>query len=188
MHLRIARCLVGLLGCLVVSAVPRQLSAQREPPLWPGSRVRVTHSDTCCASPQVGSLVSVGPDSVVLRTERGADTARIALSRSAVKSVEQSWVTRSYGGRGAVLGALAGVGTGVATLVIGSRGCEEACIGALILAPYVVGGGAVVGALIGAAIGRSVRRDEWRRVRLPSRLGLTPGYDGGLALRLTLRF
>ncbi|MDQ3995546.1 MAG: hypothetical protein M3303_00850 [Gemmatimonadota bacterium] len=105
-----------------------------------------------------------------------------------MKSLEHSWVTRDYALRGGMLGLLAGAATGVATLAIASRDCEEDCIGALLLAPYVVGGGAIVGLLVGRAIGRSVHHEEWRRVPLPRRVGLAPGYDGGLAMRLTLRF
>jgi hypothetical protein len=184
---QILRCLIGLFACLVANAVPRQLAAQREPPLWPGSRVRVSHTDTCCASPQVGALVSVGPDSVVLRADNGADGARVTLSRSAVKSVEHSWVTRSYAGRGTALGVLAGVATAVAVLAIAAPDCQD-CYGILFIAPYVVGGGALIGGVIGWAIGRSMHSEEWRRVALPRRVGLAPGYDGRLAVRLTLRF
>lgn len=190
MHPQIARCVVGLLGCLVLSAAPRQLTAQREQRLWPGSRVRVSHTDACCASPQIGAFVSLGLDSVVLRTGRGTDSARIALPRSAVKLLEHSLGERNYSRRGAGLGVLGGIATGVATLFYLSRDCEEACFGALILAPYVVGGGAIVGLIVGDVIGRSVYREEWRPVPLPRRIGLAPGYDGGLAVRLglTLQF
>jgi hypothetical protein len=190
MHRRIARCLVGLCACLVANAVPRQLAAQWaqwEPPLRPGSLVRVSHTDPCCRSPQVGSLVSVGPDSVVIRARRGADTARIAMPRSAVKFLEHSWVTRSYGGRGTVLGVLAGVATGLAVLAITAPDCQD-CWGAVLLIPYVAAGGAILGGVIGWAIGRSVHTEEWRLVRLlPRRVGIAPDYDRGLAVRLTLR-
>jgi hypothetical protein len=187
MHPRIARGLVGLVGCLAANAVPRQLAAQWEPPLRPGSLVRVSHTDPCCRSPQVGALESVGLDSVVLRTRHGADESRIALARSAVKSLEHSWVTRSYSGRGTALGVLAGVATSVAALAIGAPDCVD-CYGVLFIAPYVIGGGALVGGVIGWAIGRAVHHEEWRRVPLPRRVGLAPGYDGGLAVRLTLPF
>jgi hypothetical protein len=190
MHTQNTRCLVGLFGCVMASAVPRQVAAQWEqwePPLRPGSLVRVSHTDPCCRSPQVGALVSVGPDSVVIRTRRGADTARIALPRSAVRFLEHSWVSRSYGGRGTALGVLAGVATGLAVLAITTEDCPD-CWGAVLAAPFYAGGGAIVGGVIGWAVGRSVHTEEWRLVPIPRTVGLAPGYDGGLALRLTLRF
>ncbi len=188
MHPQIARFVVGLLGCLALIALPQQLTAQRQQRLWPGSRVRVSHTDACCASPQIGAFVSLGVDSVVLRTERGTDSVRIAILRSAVKSFEHSLGERNYSRRGGGLGFLGGVATGIAVLAYLSRDCEEGCIGSIILAPYFAGGGALVGLIVGNLIGRSVYREVWRPVPLPRRVGLAPGSDGALAVRLTLSF
>jgi hypothetical protein len=167
MHPQIARRLAGLFGCLVLSAAPGQLTAQRVQHLWPGSRVRVSHTDACCASPQIGAFVSLGADSLILRSESGADSARIAIPRSAVKSFEHSLGERNYGRRGAGLGALGGIATGIAVLAYLSRPCEEGCeIGLAILAPYFAGGGALVGLIVGNLIGRSIIHEEWRPVPL----------------------
>jgi hypothetical protein len=162
-------CVAGLLGFLVLSATPGQLTAQRVQHLWPGSRVRVSHADACCASPQIGAFVSLGADSLILRSQSGADSARIAIPRSAVKSFEHSLGERDYRRRGTGLGFLGGVATGIATLAYVTRGCEnEECIGVLFIAPYFVGGGALIGLIAGNLIGRSVIREEWQS--LPLRL------------------
>jgi hypothetical protein len=174
---------------MMASAVPRQVNAQWEqwqPPLRPGSLVRVSHTGPCCRSAQVGTLVSIGPDSVVLRAKHGADTARIALPRSALKSFEHSWVTQSYGGRGAGLGALAGIATGLAVLEMIDEDCPD-CWGSVLVAPFFAATGAILGGVIGWSIGRSVHTEEWRRVPLPRSVGIAPGYDRGLAVRITLR-
>jgi NhaP-type Na+/H+ or K+/H+ antiporter len=69
---------------------------------------------------------------------------------------------------------VAGVAASVAALVVVTyRECEDIC-GTLLIAPYAVGGGAVVGALVGRLIGRSILRIEWRRVAVPIRLGVRP--------------
>ena len=166
MRSRIARCVAGLLGCLALSAAPEQLTAQRVQRLWPGSRVRVSHTDACCASPQVGALVSLRADSLVLRTERGTDSVQIALPRSAVKRFEHSLGERDYRRRGAGLGVVGGIAASIATLAYLSRDCEEGCIGTIILAPYFAGGGALIGLIVGNLIGRSVIHEEWRPVPL----------------------
>ena len=158
--------MAGLLGCLFLSAAPAQLTAQRVQHLWPGSRVRVSHTDACCASPQIGAFVSLRADSLVLRTERGTDSVRIAIPRSVVNRFEHSLGERDYRRRGAWLGLLGGVAASMGTLAYLAQDCEDGCIGAIILAPYFAGGGALIGLIAGDLIGRRVIHEEWRPVPL----------------------
>jgi len=105
-----------------------------------------------------------------------------------VVSLERGQEVGTHAGSGTVLGALAGIAAGGGVLAYIGGGCEDTgCLGWMLLAPYAIGGGAVVGGIVGRLIGRSVPRIEWRGVALPVRVGVGPSRDGGLRMRFTLR-
>jgi amino acid transporter len=73
----------SLIALLLLSAVPVSGGAQPPPPIEPGARVRLSHVDRCCTSPQVGALLSISADSVVGRADRTTRiTARASRSSS----------------------------------------------------------------------------------------------------------
>jgi hypothetical protein len=176
------------LGAAPSTAVPHPAGAQPAPPIGPGARVRVSHTDRCCASPQVGALVSVSVDSVVVRTSRDSQTTVIALPRRAVSSFALGYRggrhTRGGASIGAVTGVFVGIGLALTLNCEGDDLCES-------FRPLYAGIGAALfgagGLVLGAVIGHSIIREEWVPVPLPERVGLTPTPGGGLAVRLALR-
>ena len=177
---------LALLQCLLVGVTPCSLHAQAKWPLAAGARVRVTHSDRCCRSPQVGELVSVSGDSVVLSA--GSAGGRMALSRAAIWSIERGDGAGSHVVRGAVFGLLIGGGIGVA-LGHARRACEystDDCWAGL--STVLFGGGvALLGATTGAIVGAQMPRERWRRMAIPASLGAGPAAYGGFAVGFTLR-
>jgi hypothetical protein len=167
----------ALVALLLLSGSPRLIIAQAGPP-WLGDRVRVSHTDPCCKSPQAGRFVSLGADSVVLLIGRGQNASRLALPRRAVRTLEHGQQAGTYIVRGTVLGLLGGTAAAAGALAIQAANACADCWGTLLLIPYVVPAGALVGALVGAAIGDGVSRIRWRRVPLPASVGVAPAGNG----------
>jgi hypothetical protein len=173
MQTRTGRPLVVLFAAPQLSGAPRLATAQAEPP-WLGDRVRVSHTDPCCRSPQVGRFVALGEDSLVLSIGRGSNATRRALPRRAVRTLERGQRAGTYIVRGTVLGLLAGAAVSGAALAIQAANACADCWGAVLFIPYVVPAGAFLGALVGAAVGDAVPRIRWRRVPLPVRVAVPP--------------
>ena len=174
-------------GCLLICVIASPVSAQSYEPLRPGTLVRISHNDRCCRSPSVGTLVSVGADSVVIQ-QPGALGVRLALRRASVNAVE---TRHDIGGRavaGAILGLVAGAAVGVVYgLASACRVVDDICIWPLILA-YTGGIGAAAGLVVGAVIGAQIRHVVWLTVPVPAQVGFGPSPGGGTAIRLTLYF
>jgi hypothetical protein len=153
-------------------------------PLAPGQRVRVWHATG--RSPQVGTLVSVGSDSVVLRT---SDDAPWAVARASVRSIEQSYPAGTYAAPGTMVGALAGLATGVGVAYYRNecRGTSDVCIWQLAAVLYGAIG-TVVGGVIGFTVGKDIVRERWQPAAVPQRVGSTPGANRHVAVWLALRF
>jgi hypothetical protein len=179
--------LLGLCGSVLLGVTSSPIGAQQEPSIGRGALVRVSHTDPCCTSPRVGTLVLVSADSIVIQ-ERGASGMLVALRRESVTTVERGYDIGSRMARGAGLGLLIGAGIGV-TYVLVHPCDDDALCGSVkpYLAVIAGGGGGVVGLLVGGALGSSVRRVVWRGVP-PTELGFGLGHGGGPGIRLTLRF
>jgi hypothetical protein len=154
---------------LLLATVAHPLAAQLAPLLGPGTRVRVHHADPCCVTPVTGSLVSVSGDSLVLSWRLG----RLALPRTAVQSLERGYDVGSRTTKGAFLGFLAGAAVGAATVLVTTdcQGDDICRRFTPVFAGIGAGIGSLAGAAVGAIIGRSIRREEWRSVPLPARVG-----------------
>ena len=152
------------LAVITPLTVPRGTAAQLAPTPLPDDRVRIWHAPGYGSNPLTAMLVSLGADSLVLRSDgsRGSP-ARLALPRGAVQVLEvprlESHLLR-YGTIGLVAGAVIG---GVIGYSATCKHCGEDLrpLGAVM----VGGGGAVVGGIMGLAAGAP--RMRWIRATLP---------------------
>jgi hypothetical protein len=151
-----------VLGCLAILA-PLAAATAQLPEVRPGMRVRVV------APGELGGRVE---GTVV---DRVPDTLRIAVSGrspvavpvAAIRSIEiyRGRSRRPGAARGAKLGALTGLGLGLANAFFsdcGGRYCETGYKAGGVIAFGGVGAG--IGALIGAARGAEL----WERVSIPT--------------------
>jgi hypothetical protein len=141
-----------------------------------GSRIRVT----TVSGSRVGTLISAATDSIWLVSAK--DSMALAVPTQSVVRLEHSLGQRPATGRGALIGALIGAGTGLLLGILASTeeggwyevGAEE------VLSASLVAGG--TGAVLGALIGSVSRREKWQPVPLavqgrkggpgPTRVGL----------------
>lgn len=179
----------------------RPARAQQRPAVQPGERVRVvrgcvdgqpgasaTGASACDASPLVGSLLALSPDSIALR----ADDATVVYPSSSVTRLEVSRGQTSHWKTGALIGFPVGalivfsaLNTGDSTNPCDPSSNQDAagmgfCVGVAALA------GGVPGALLGGTIGWLIRSERWEPVPLGS-VGLRMLPDGrpGVAFSLT---
>lgn len=158
----------------------------------PGPRVRLT-APSVSIERLVGTLVGLDETTLTLRRQGAKDTVRVP--RGAITTIETS-AHRSRKGRGAAIGALAGLGAGVAFgLAIGedcsvipeelepllsvicfSKG-EMAAVAALLAVP--------AGALVGLAVAPG---EKWQRSSLERLSVRIRPARGGAALTVSLRF
>jgi hypothetical protein len=165
--------------CVLVSVFPSPAPAQAPRDVTRGEKVRVMHTDPCCRSPQVGRLVSVDLDSVMVRTESNQGGALIALPRGSVRYLEVPYATGTYTLRGGGIGAA--LGAAIGAIVILKDGCQGDEICGSMKGAFAVGAaavGAFGGAVAGGLIGTTIRRVRWTRVPLPTRVGLAPSRSG----------
>lgn len=144
-------------------------------------RVRIT-TNVPKQKPWVGNLISAGSDSVRLRPQEGGV---VSVPSASVVRVEQSRGRRSNSGKGAVIGAIIGGGTG---LILGIAASSEEGSFYEVGAGEVVGGMAVlaaVGAGLGALIGSGSHRERWEPITLPEPAG---GDGTGPSARFVIRF
>jgi hypothetical protein len=149
---------------------PFELAAQQEPPVQAGDRVRVRATRL---SPRYvdGTLLSLSPDSFVIRVEDRAE--RLAIPLASLKKLEVRRGRKSHWVRGALVGLAFGAAMGsVAFHGLFGRDCavgsQEWC---WVQARTLLG--AVMGTGIGAGVGASITSERWEAVPLDElRVGL----------------
>ena len=151
--------------------------------LSPGARIRATTLDPM--DPEGREQTHVGTflrmDGESCRIETGDPAEVLAIPLPHLRVLEISAGTKSAGGRGAVIGLLAGAGAGVLFGLIGTvAGSSNADVDLSVIAPLLlgtVGGG--VGAAIGFLIGSGTQVDRWETVPLDRlRLSAAPPAGG----------
>lgn len=158
MNRRVLRVLLLSLGLLAISG--RMLGAQRTLAVALGSKVRVQpQGDTTWL---VGRLTGVAPDTVRLRPCESCSVDSYSLP--SLSAVEVS-VGRTRRGstilKGALLGAVVGLGSGMLYGWRQTRGCKpgnDICGLAYLAVPFFGAGGLA----IGTAVGGSFQYDDWR--------------------------
>jgi len=170
-YLRSVRLFAMLLcsaGELSALGSPHLLSAQTGPVVSPGALVRITHTAACCSSPVIGTLVSLGPDSlrIVDPFRLQASKPRAVLPRNAVVSIDVGRRLGAHKANGAALGLIAGV---LAGATIGYVTACSHCDGDWRPLGAVIGGtgGGLLGAIFGTAIGSTMPHYEWTPAQLP---------------------
>ena len=190
-----SRLLAMVLG-LATLAAGRPADAAETKASAVGPRVRVTTTKERF----VGRVVTVRGETLVLERAGRADT--LEIHRPEILALEIS-ERRSRRGRGAVIGALAGIGAAVAIGAAGGETCtaspgpadwgnfteklnsnlclghtETALLGGLLTVP--------LGALLGVAIAPG---EKWRPIGVNQlSVGATMSRSGGVGLQVTLRF
>lgn len=123
-------------------------------PVDSGARLRITTRD---GSVEEGRLLGrSGTVLTVSRPERGGDVAEIRTSDITRVEVRAS-SRRTL--KGAGMGLLAGVVTGLALGAIECASASEYCGLGLVLAPPMLGG---AGTIAGAIVGSAIQRESWR--------------------------
>jgi hypothetical protein len=175
-----------LLGALLLGSVPESLAAQRDSTLVLGARVRAYHTDRCCGNPLVGAVISLTVDSLVVGAEEGA---RVALPRAALRSVERGYEVRPHAKNAPLLGLAMGAAAGAVAPLIATDCQDDEICGSMkpLFALIGAGVGSLVGGFVGMVVGQSMRREEWRMVRLPARVGISP-IRGSAAIDVLVRF
>jgi hypothetical protein len=150
-----------------------------------GPLVRVSHNAACCVDPLIGTLVASSADSIWVRPERAsASSAPIPLPRRSVRSLERGERVGAHKAVGAGLGFLTG------TLVGGVAGHASECDcdmrGFATAGGLVVGG--LVGVLTGTLVGAVIPHYEWDRAESARGVVVMPGAQGGMEMRVSLRY
>jgi hypothetical protein len=181
------RAILLLLGLLLVtSPVP----AQSAPPIGSGERVRLTlpsrhHPRFGSGQPPtvLGTVSAVRGDTLVLRIDGGAGSAMVALASVVGLEVSLGVPSRAEGAvRGAGRGVLQGVLLAPLIGLVSDVAGEPVPIlkAAGILAAFGAVGGSIAGAIAPA--------ERWRRVQLPSRVGMGAGVGSGVFMSMSVAF
>ena len=187
------------IGFTVLAACP-PLSAQEQPSLAPGGRVRVT-APSAGLNRTVGTLSAVRGREIVFEVERyrpqrsrlespRADTTVYSVSLDSLASLELSRGFHRHGTAGVIVGAVflgaAGAGgLGKGWLYTCDGGFAPGCDFAQAIG---TAGGLVAGALIGWGVGSLVRTEMWEPVDLHQLHVLVAPRGGRLGLGLSLSF
>ena len=162
------------------------LSAQEQPPVEAGSRIRVT-APTVGADKLVGMCVEV--DATRLRVQAEEQASPLTISLTDVTRLEVSQGRKSHALAGLGIGFLGGVvigavfGGAVASDIDVCDTNEENC---KIIFAAVSGFG---GGLVGLFVGAQFESDRWEEVPLDRlRVSIAPLRDGRFALGLSVRF
>jgi hypothetical protein len=177
---------LAVLGTIALLLSPVVAWSQEPLAIVPGSRIRITEAGS--SKPRSGTVVTAGRDTVVLRLDKGGETATFSLAR--ISGLEVSGGRKGHVAAGVGLGFLAGVGIGALLGAVfapeSASNSEEGTY------PYV-GIGAVIGAgagmLLGGVVGGAHKSDRWEAV--PSsrwQLSTLPTGPGGFSLALSVRF
>ncbi len=178
------RLLVSWLTFLLLAAAPFSLgNAQDSLPVRVGDRVRVT-APAFDIDKYDGTLRASADDTLIV------DSLRMALASVTRLDVYQGRTGNM--GKGALIGTLIGVPTGLAFGVFYQQACSnssdigQTCLGIVPLGAVALG---VTGALIGGTIGALIKHDRWEEVPL-DQLGVSflPQRDGRFAFSLSVRF
>jgi hypothetical protein len=155
-------------------------TAQEQPPLEPGQRVRVTAPDLAIHN-QAGRFEAVRGDSLVLAGAVSTMTFPVAsITRLEVSRARKSH-TLIGAGIGFVVGALAGAAVGPSAITgdISKGGARL----------FGAGIGALGGTVLGLAVGAISKSDRWEEVPLDRlRVSFAPQADGRFALMVSLAF
>jgi len=178
------------IGTIALLLSPVVAWSQEAPAIVPGSRIRITELAAGGSGRRSGTVVTAGADTVVLRLDRGGETATFFLVK--ISELEVSRGRTGHTAAGVGLGFLAGVGTGalVGALACGSEGCysgDDEMTGPVIA--VAAGIGSVVGMVVGGVVGAGPKTDSWEAV--PSsrwHVSTLPTGPGGFALALSVRF
>lgn len=151
---------------LLAASVPTAAAAQRTlGSLSSGERIRISTA-TSGTSPRVGTIVTAGPDTVVVQSHENGRQVTQSIPRDQITRLDVS-MGRTRGRKSQFAGIGFLVGVGVAQLISRDRSegpaiVDEEDIDALVDG-LLIGG---IGAGIGAYVGRA--REDWRRVSLGS--------------------
>lgn len=147
-----------------------QTSAPDNTPVDVGSRVRIAAPVFGAKAKQVGTVVSITPDTVVLRF--AGPTANRSLAASDIASLEVSRGTHTRKAKGALWGLLIGAGSGaiLGYALYEERTCDsQQAFGCFEIfgpdspgsnAAFSAVGGGIFGALIGTLVGMRAT-DSW---------------------------
>ncbi len=192
-HTGVRAALLGLVA--LAHTVP--LSAQQPSPLKPGQRVRVTTA-TPGATPDVGTLVRVARDTIVLERELRTwryttgwvvDTVRTAVPVATATGLDVSVGHGNRVGLGFLIGAAGGALIGGPAAVAAARAISGApyrgdeASGAFALGALA---GGLLGGGLGALVGLSIHWERWDPVPLEQvhRLQIGLMHDPGGRLRV----
>jgi len=126
--------------------------------LEPGQRIRVTAPDVL-AERQVGQLLWLDVDSLVLGSVSAPITQRWVIPPESITQLEASEGRHGHAGRGFFLGA----GVGLVGGLIGISG-QGTCTGSGNygeMCAMIVTGSAITGGLLGLLIGAATRSERW---------------------------
>ncbi|HWV58700.1 MAG TPA: hypothetical protein VNZ57_14685 [Longimicrobiales bacterium] len=154
-----------LLATVAVVVAPLTALAQQPDPLQPGDHIRV-HSEEIVHFRIRGDIVDVRPDGILLRPS-GAVEPRF-LSSGFITRIEKRTGNRRATLDGTLLGALAGLLTGVAVIGIAEADdrIDPTCGRSHCYGKGLYVATTAAGAAIGALAGFRLRLPVWERVQL----------------------
>ncbi len=174
--------LVALALALAV-APPDGVIAQDTLAVKVGTRVRVTAPELDLDKYD-GTVVAVRGDTLTV------GTVQVPLASVTRLDVHQG--RKGNGGKGAIIGTLVGLPTGLALGVFYQQACSnssdigQTCLGLVPIGAVAVG---LAGALVGGTVGALMKTDRWSEVPLERlRVSLAPQGDGRFAFGLSVRF
>ncbi len=148
-----------------------------------GVRVRITAPDVDIDKYD-GTVAAVRGDTLTV------GTVQVPLASVTRLDVHQG--RKGNVGKGAMIGTLVGVPTGLALGVFYQQACSntsdigQTCLGLVPIGAVAVG---LAGALVGGTIGALIKTDRWEEVPLDRlRVSFAPQRDGRFALGLSVRF
>ena len=174
--------LVSLALALAVAPLDGVI-AQDTPMVGVGTRVRVTAPELGFDNYD-GTVAAVGRDTLTVGT--------VQVTLASVTRLDVHLGRKGNWGRGAKIGTLVGLPTGLALGVVFQQVCShssdigQTCWGLVPLGTVAVG---LAGYLVGGTIGALKKTDRWSEVPLERlHVSLTPQGDGRFALGLSVRF
>lgn len=187
---------ISLCVSILLAASPTILTGQEPTTLNPGTRVKVSPSDTASHF-LVGPIVSIGGGMLVVDTKTDGPQGGpvpVEIPLASIGSIEVSRGMRSHGGTGAVVGLLLGA---VGGALWGSATGEETCPENGWLPCFEKGEMAVFGAItlgglgagLGWLVGHAIRSERWETIPLDNiRVGVAANPDAGVAFAASVRF